>query len=83
MADQQARPRFGTLTRRDGTTIPLVFHATTEPAVFVGRHADDEQPGMLGPGDTLRVDVIGAGQSVVLEMPHGTGLVEPGGEEAG
>lgn len=69
MHKKELRPRFGTLTRRNGTVVLLVFHPTKEPTVFVGRYANDEQPVILGPGDVMRVDVIGAGQSVVLEFP--------------
>lgn len=68
MTAEEVRPRFGALTRRDGTQIPLVFHPTGDPKRFVARYASDEVPVWLEPGDQLRVDVLGPGQSVVLEL---------------
>jgi hypothetical protein len=66
VTDQPVRPRFGQLERGDGGKVPLVFHPTDDPAVFVGVRADTEQPVTLNRGDTVTVDVLGAGQSIRL-----------------
>jgi hypothetical protein len=63
------RPRFGELRRQDGSTVPLVFHPTSDPLVFLGLHADTEEPVRLGPGDRARIDVLGPGQAVTFETP--------------
>lgn len=65
--EQAARPRFGKLTRADGTDVPLVFHPGDEPGEFVALAAADETPVVVGPGDQMMVDVIGPGQSVIYE----------------
>jgi hypothetical protein len=54
------------LRRRDGTTVPLVFHPTDDPGAFVGRLAGSEERVRLSPGDRATVDVLGAGQRVYL-----------------
>lgn len=63
---EEVRPRFGELRRRDGTSVPLVFHPTDDPLVFVGVLAGSEEPARIQPGDAVTVDVLGAGQSVHL-----------------
>jgi hypothetical protein len=63
----KVRPRYGTVTHKDGTTRPVVFHPTDDPNVFVGLDAATETPVVLQSGDRLSVDVIGAGQSVVFD----------------
>lgn len=68
MITEPVRPRFGQLVRADGTTVPLVFQQTDDPTVFVGVHAGTEEPVPFGPGDSLKVDVIGAGQAVRLAV---------------
>lgn len=57
-----ARPRAGSLRRADGTAIDVRFVATDDPTVFLGVSVDGERI-MLRPGDTARVDLLGAGQS--------------------
>jgi hypothetical protein len=53
--------------------MPLVFHHTAEPDVFVGLTAGDEAQVEVGPGDQLTVDVIGPGQAVTF----GVARVDP------
>ncbi len=65
----EVRPRFGQLHRADGTSVPLVFHPTADPVVFVGRYAGSEAPARIEAGDSATVDVIGPGQAVVFETP--------------
>ncbi len=67
---EEVRPRFGTLHRRDGSTVPLVFHPTADPAVFVGRYADSEAPVRIEAGERATVDVLGPGQSVIFQTPR-------------
>ena len=66
--DDPIRPRYGTLTRRNGDQIPLVFHpAADDPNMFEGRAADTEQPvRFFSPGDSFTVDALGPGQSATL-----------------
>lgn len=68
MTDQPIRPRFGQLTRSNGEQIPLVFHPTDDPTVFVGVRADTEEPVEAGKGDSFTVDVLGPGQQVQIAV---------------
>lgn len=67
MTELTIRPRYGQVQRRDGTVIPIVFHPHPErPDLFVGVHAGDGSAVPFGVGDTMTVDVLGAGQSAAL-----------------
>lgn len=65
MADD-IRPRFGQIIRKDGLTQPLVFHPTDTPNEFVALSAFDESELTIGEGDTMKVDALGPGQSVIF-----------------
>lgn len=59
---EEVRPRFGKLTRVNGSEVPLVFHRyADDPMKFVALSAADEKPVGLGAGDRLTVDVLGPG----------------------
>ena len=67
---EETRPRFGMLTRADGSTEFIVFHQVTKDQ-FVPKLASTEQIVLLGPGDRIKVDVIGPGQCVIFETHAG------------
>lgn len=61
----EVRPRYGTVTRADGTEETVVYRqAAGNPTEFYALHATDESRVVLRPGDSYQVDVIGPGQSV-------------------
>ncbi len=61
----QTRPRYGWVTRVDGSRTPVVYH----PGEYVALDAGTEQRVVLGVGDTLHVDELGSGQSVTFSRP--------------
>jgi hypothetical protein len=65
---KKVRPRYGELTRADGTVIPLVFRPIPgEPGQFAALDASSERPVRVRSGDGVHVDVIGPGQGVRFE----------------
>jgi hypothetical protein len=67
--DDPVRPRYGTLTRRNGDQVLLVFHPSADdPTAFLGFRADTERPVRFSPGDSFTIDALGAGQSVTLAL---------------
>lgn len=66
MTSEETRPRYGHITRADGTTTPVVFRPTDKPDTFEAVNAGAETPAQVGRGDKLHADVIGAGQSIVF-----------------
>lgn len=63
---EETRPRIGMLLHADGTCTPVRFVPTEDPLAFL---AVDRDGGRIrpGPGDALRIDVLGTGQTVVVE----------------
>ena len=65
---EPVRPRYGRITRADGSSEPLVFVPTEDPLVFLGLLASDQSPVNFRPGDDLEIDVIGPKQSVIFDV---------------
>lgn len=66
-ASAEVRPRFGMLRLRSGVEEPVVFLPVNgQPGVFMARHAGDESPVVLRPGDSVCADALGPGQSIVM-----------------
>ena len=57
------RPRLGSITRANGTEIPVRFEPAPEPNTFLPVDLDG-RPVVIRTGDRLNVDVIGPGQSI-------------------
>ena len=63
----RVRPRYGQLLRANGAAVPLVFHPSGEaPEDYEARYADSYEPVVLEQGDSLSVDQLGEGQSVLF-----------------
>lgn len=65
VGQQEVRPRFGMLTRADGSSIPLVFVPSgRRPGEFRALRASDYQPLLAEVGDDIHLDALGEGQCI-------------------
>lgn len=63
------RPRYGMLTRTDGSAVPIVYHPREDdPTRFVAKYADTEEVAIARPGDSLEMDRMRRGQSIMVKM---------------
>lgn len=62
----EVRPRNGLLLRADGSSLPIVFVPTEDAMVFLAVDRDGNRV-RLQRGDAVHLDVLGPGQSVLID----------------
>jgi hypothetical protein len=65
------RPRVGALIYSDVSSVPIVFHETDDPLLFVATLVDGTPIRGITGGEQLHIDAIGPGQSVTFKLDSG------------